>query len=144
MVRLSLHICLTQGALSCVTQKRDIQDTETPSSGATGLDGTVLLPPPTKAPITSTPAIVAIRDALLAQPRDTAWVVATGALTNIGLLFAVFPELVAHIAGLSIMGGAIGGGFTDAPMGKVEGEGKRIGNTTPWAEFNIYVSFFRP
>ena len=37
------------------------------------------------------------------------------------------------------MGGAVGGGFTDAILGKVEGEGERFGNHTPWAEFNIYV-----
>ena len=111
------------------------------ASGNTGLDGTDLLPLPRSAPNTTTPALVAIRDALLKQPTGSAWVVATGALTNVGLLFAAFPELVPHIAGLSIMGGAVGGGFTDAPMGKVKGEGPRIGNITPWAEFNIYVSF---
>lgn len=36
------------------------------------------------------------------------------------------------------MGGAIGGGFTNAPLGHVKGEGERFGNVTPWAEFNIY------
>ena len=83
-----------------------------------------------------------MRDALLAQELGTAWVVATGTLTNVALLFAVFPELVAHIGGLSIMGGAIGGGFTDAPMGKVDGDGVwrgRVGNWSEWAEFNVYV-----
>lgn len=83
--------------------------------------------------------IVAMRDALMAQPKGAAWVIATGALTNVGLLFATFPEVAAHIQGLSIMGGAIGGGFTDAPMSRLPGEHERIGNTTPWAEFNIYV-----
>lgn len=73
------------------------------------------------------------------QPEGTAWVVATGALTNVALLFATFPELVHHIRGLSIMGGALGGGFTEAPMGHIEGEGERFGNHTRWAEFNIYV-----
>ena len=37
------------------------------------------------------------------------------------------------------MGGAVGGGFTNAPMGKVDGDGERFGNWTPWAEFNIYI-----
>lgn len=38
------------------------------------------------------------------------------------------------------MGGAVGGGFTNAPMGSLEGEGtERFGNWTPWAEFNIYI-----
>lgn len=90
-------------------------------------------------PITKPNAVLAMRHALIEQPRGTAWLVATGALTNVALLFATFPELVEHIKGLSIMGGAIGGGFTDAPMGHVKGEGERFGNWTRWAEFNIYV-----
>lgn len=84
-------------------------------------------------------AVLAMRHALIEQPKGTAWLVATGALTNVALLFATFPELVEHIKGLSIMGGAIGGGFTDAPMGHVRGEGERFGNTTRYAEFNFYV-----
>ncbi|KAJ6119493.1 hypothetical protein N7523_003773 [Penicillium sp. IBT 18751x] len=73
-----------------------------------------------------------------AQPKGTSWVVATGTLTNVALLFATFPEVAEHIQGLSIMGGAIGDGFTDAPMSNLPGEKSRIGNTTPWAEFNFY------
>jgi uridine nucleosidase len=80
-----------------------------------------------------------MRNALLAQPKGTPWVVATGTLTNVALLFATFPEVAEHIQGLSIMGGAIGRGFTDAPMSRLPGETSRIGNVTPWAEFNIYV-----
>ncbi|MCJ1486700.1 Uridine nucleosidase 1, partial [Schaereria dolodes] len=106
--------------------------------GVTGLDGTHLLPEATAPPITDVHAILGIRDTLLAQPKDTAWLVATGALTNVAMLFATFPELVIHIKGLSIMGGAIGGGFTHAPLGHVKGEGERFGNHTWWAEFNIY------
>lgn len=74
----------------------------------------------------------------MSQAPGEAHIVATGTLTNIALLFAAYPDLVAHIGGLSIMGGAIGGGFTSAPMGTVDGEGERFGNWTPWAEFNIY------
>ena len=81
-----------------------------------------------------------MRRALFSVPDGTAWLVATGALTNVALLFAIFPEVVGRIKGLSIMGGAVGGGFTDVPMGFVEGEGERFGNHTRWAEFNIYVS----
>ncbi|KAF2757944.1 nucleoside hydrolase [Pseudovirgaria hyperparasitica] len=51
-------------------------------------------------------------------------------------LFAAHPDLVDHLAGVSIMGGAIGGKFNDAPMGTVAGEGERFGNFTPFAEFN--------
>ena len=86
-------------------------------------------------------AVLAMQHALMDQPAGTAWVVATGALTNVALLFATFPELVQHIRGLSIMGGAVGGGFTTAPMGHMKGEGERFGNHTRWAEFNIYVLF---
>ncbi|MCJ1236067.1 Uridine nucleosidase 1 [Varicellaria rhodocarpa] len=106
--------------------------------GASGLDGTDLLPKAQSPPITHTNAVLAMRDALLAQQPGTVWVVATGALTNVALLFATFPEVAAHIRGLSIMGGSIGGKFTEAPLGKVEGSGERIGNITQWAEFNIY------
>ena len=84
----------------------------------------------------------------MSQPPGTVWVIATGALTNIALLFAAFPELVEHIAGLSIMGGAIGGNFTDAPMGKFDPVTKewkeRVGNVSMWAEFNIYVGILLP
>ncbi len=111
--------------------------------GRSGLDGTDLLPEPTIPPITSVNPILAMRDALLAEPPGTAWIAATGALTNLGLLFATFPELIDHIKGLSIMGGAIGNNFTNAPMGTIKNEATgeispRSGNVTQFAEFNIY------
>lgn len=65
-------------------------------------------------------------------------------MTNVALLFATFPEVAEHIQGLSIMGGAVGNRFTDAPMSRLPGEESRIGNTTPWAEFNIYVRLYTP
>jgi uridine nucleosidase len=101
-----------------------------------------LLPNATVPAITDENPILAMRNALLAQPKGTPWVVATGALTNVALLFATFPEVAEHVQGLSIMGGAIGEGFTDAPMSRVPGEQSRIGNVTPWAEFNLYVRIF--
>ncbi|KAI4099582.1 MAG: hypothetical protein LQ339_005880 [Xanthoria mediterranea] len=104
--------------------------------GDTGLDGTELLPKAHVGPVEGGNAVAAMREELLAQPAP--WLVATGALTNVALLFAAFPEVGDHIRGLSIMGGAIGNGFTNAPMGHVRGEGERLGNHTPWAEFNIY------
>lgn len=112
------------------------------STGDSGLDGTDLLPKPSQPPILDQNPILAMRNALLAQPKGTPWVVATGTLTNVALLFATFPEVAEHIQGLSIMGGAIGEGFTDAPMSRLPGEKSRIGNVTLWAEFNIYVSSF--
>ena len=78
-------------------------------------------------------------EALSGQPEGNAWLVATGALTNVALLFTTYPALASHVKGLSIMGGAIGNGFSKAPMGHKKGDGERFGNTTKWAEFNIYV-----
>lgn len=115
-----------------------------PESGRSGLDGTELLPVASRAPVLDINAIVAMRDALLSQPAGTAWLVTTGTLTNIALLFATFPEVADHIKGLSIMGGAIGDGFTDVPISRLPGDESLVGNTTPWAEFNIYVSIQRP
>eukprot|EP00048_Salpingoeca_helianthica_P017103 m.235643 g.235643 ORF g.235643 m.235643 type:complete len:345 (+) comp20180_c0_seq1:20-1054(+) len=48
--------------------------------------------------------------------------VATGALTNVALLLALYPEVVPCLRDIVIMGGAIG-----------------IGNTSPAAEFNIEI-----
>ncbi|KAI9045708.1 uridine-cytidine N-ribohydrolase [Aspergillus affinis] len=106
--------------------------------GDSGIDGTELLPKPSTTPVTDKNPILAMRDALLAHPKGTPWVIATGALTNVALLFATFPEVAEHIQGLSIMGGGVGEGFTDAPMSRVKGQEARIGNVTPLAEFNIY------
>ncbi|KAL8808601.1 MAG: hypothetical protein Q9200_004204 [Gallowayella weberi] len=106
--------------------------------GKTGLDGTDLLPEASIGPVENGNAILAMREALGAEPAGKPWIVATGALTNVALLFATFPEVAGHIRGLSIMGGAIGNGYSDAPLGQLRGEGHRFGNHTPWAEFNIY------
>ncbi|KAH7392118.1 Inosine/uridine-preferring nucleoside hydrolase domain-containing protein [Phaeosphaeria sp. MPI-PUGE-AT-0046c] len=106
--------------------------------GESGLDGVTLLPQPIEPAVTSVDHLQAMYDALISTPPNTAWLVSTGTLTNIGLLFQKYPDLANHLKGLSIMGGAVGGGFTDAPMGKVKGEGERFGNWTAYAEFNIY------
>lgn len=106
--------------------------------GESGLDGTTCLPVPS-VPAQQEAAIPAMYKALIQTPPKTAWLVAVGAMTNIALLFSVYPDLAEHLAGLSIMGGAVGGGFSDAPMGKIEGEGERVGNWSRWAEFNIYI-----
>jgi len=70
--------------------------------------------------------------ALIATPINSAWLVATGTLTNIAQLFTEYPSLVYHIKGLSIMGGAVGDSFTDAPLGIVHSR-ERFGNWTPYA-----------
>lgn len=56
---------------------------------------------------------------LSTQPQGTAYLISTGSLTNIALLFALHPSLAHHLRGLSIMGGAIGGFFTHAPLGRL-------------------------
>ncbi|KAK0673256.1 Inosine/uridine-preferring nucleoside hydrolase domain-containing protein [Cercophora samala] len=104
--------------------------------GETGLDGTALLPTPLVPPITTVPAIDAAYAALKSTAPGTAWVVATGSFTNAAALFMKYPELIPHIAGLSLMGGALGNGFTPAILGTVDGV-PRIGNWTQFAEFNI-------
>ncbi|KAH3909221.1 hypothetical protein HBH56_161760 [Parastagonospora nodorum] len=106
--------------------------------GESGLDGVTLLPQPIEPAVTGVNYLEAMYKALISTPLDTAWLVSTGTLTNIGLLFQKYPDLAGHLKGLSIMGGAVGGGFTNAPMGKVKGEGERFGNWTAYAEFNIY------
>jgi len=111
--------------------------------GESGLDGTDLLPQPDRKPLSHCNAIKDMRDALMSCSPQTAWLVATGALTNIALMFAVFPEVGRHIKGLSIMGGAVGEGFTNVYMGPeyTDSAGKkhtRIGNMSPFAEFNIW------
>ncbi|KAF2788765.1 Inosine/uridine-preferring nucleoside hydrolase [Melanomma pulvis-pyrius CBS 109.77] len=106
--------------------------------GESGLDGVTLLPQPIELAVTDVNYLDAMYKALIATPANTAWLVSTGTLTNIGLLFQKYPDLAGHIKGLSIMGGAVGGGFSNAPMGKVKGEGVRFGNWTAYAEFNIY------
>jgi uridine nucleosidase len=117
--------------------------TATDIHGESGLDGTDLLPKPSRTALSHCNAIREMRDTLLACPPSTAWLVATGALTNVALLFATFPEVATHVKGLSIMGGAIGNDFTSVTMGPAykdkDGEmHARIGNRTAWAEFNIW------
>ena len=112
--------------------------------GISGLDGTDLLPALAVSPRSDESAVLAMYEALKAETKGKPWLVATGSLTNVALLFASFPDLVEHIRGLSIMGGAIGGGFTKAPMGHIKGEGERFGNVSAWAEFNIYVRCVPP
>lgn len=112
--------------------------------GASGLAGTDLLPVATcKAQSGNT--VNAIRNALMSCPPNSAWLVAVGPLTNVALLFAMYPEVATHIKGLSVMGGAIGDGFApNVYLGPpyVDKSGKaqdRCGNYTPFAEFNVWA-----
>lgn len=58
-------------------------------------------------PIFDKLAIDAMAEALMKTPPNTAWLVATGTLTNVALLIERYPMIPNHIKGVSIMGGAI-------------------------------------
>lgn len=119
--------------------------------GATGLDGVPLLPSVPKSMTRTRPSGVEhIAKAVLAEPANTVWLIATGPLTNIAQLFRDFPDAKSHVYGLSVMGGAIGEvpnsqqdgtssapsmePFTAAPPHRKDGKG----NWTAYAEFNIW------
>jgi inosine-uridine nucleoside N-ribohydrolase len=87
--------------------------------GETGLDGPSL-PAPSRA-ANPTHAIDWIAQALAASAEPVT-LIPTGPLTNVALLLARYPELGSRLERIVLMGGAIG-----------------EGNTTPAAEFNIWV-----
>jgi inosine-uridine nucleoside N-ribohydrolase len=87
--------------------------------GETGLDGPDL-PGPSRLP-EPMHAIDWLAEAVGASP-DPVTLVATGPLTNVALFMARYPGLVSRLERIVLMGGAIG-----------------EGNTTPAAEFNIWV-----
>jgi inosine-uridine nucleoside N-ribohydrolase len=87
--------------------------------GETGLDGPDL-PPPAGAP-DSAHAVDFLAQRLRDAPQPLT-VIPTGPLTNIALLLARHPDVVPQIERIVLMGGAIA-----------------EGNTTPAAEFNIWV-----
>lgn len=105
--------------------------------GESGLEGTFLLPKPECEALPGD-AVEAMYSALTAQPKDTAWLVATGSLTNVAKCFRAHPDLIDHLKGISIMGGSMGDGFSDAYLHVVDGK-EQIGNIGTWAEFNILI-----
>lgn len=85
--------------------------------GESGLDGAAL-PAPERGP-DGTDAVRFIVDTC--HDRDDVWLVPTGPLTNIALALRSSPDLVDHVAGISLMGGGT------------------FGNRTPMAEYNIWA-----
>jgi inosine-uridine nucleoside N-ribohydrolase len=85
--------------------------------GASGLDGADL-PVPTHG-ADGADAVGFIIETCRADPGI--WLVPTGPLTNVALAMRAAPDLVDHIAGISLMGGGT------------------FGNRTPLAEFNIWA-----
>jgi inosine-uridine nucleoside N-ribohydrolase len=86
--------------------------------GTSGLAGPVL--PPLTKELASGHGVEALLAASHSHPGM--WLVPTGPLTNIALALRLDPTLVERIEGISLMGG-----------------GPTFGNTTPWAEFNIWA-----
>lgn len=110
--------------------------------GASGLGGTTCLPfPAAKMQATALPeTLCTMYNALISTPPETAWLIAIGTMTNIALLFKAYPDLAPHLAGLSLMGGAVGNPFTNADLtGPLwDHDPTAYGNTTRYAEFNIF------
>lgn len=68
-------------------------------------------------------AVLCMRRAILSLPEgEQMTLVPTGPLTNIALLLHTFPEVKPHIRQIVLMGGSAG-----------------HGNSTPYAEFNVYA-----
>src|ERR671912_1442776 len=88
--------------------------------GKSGLDGPEEIPETGFGP-DERGAVELISDTLRASPEPVT-LVPVGPLTNIALMLRRHPDLKDSIARVSLMGGSIG-----------------LGNTTPAAEFNIYV-----
>ena len=87
--------------------------------GVSGLDGADL-PEPASEPRPEG-ALEFLRSTLADAPAPV-MLIPVGPLTNIGLLLRTYPAIAGKIAGISLMGGAMG-----------------AGNWTPAAEFNIWV-----
>jgi purine nucleosidase len=94
--------------------------TATEVTGKSGLDG-VELPEPAQ-PLDDRHAVDFIVETLMARTEKAVTLVTVGPLTNVALAMIKEPAAVARIGEIVLMGGAIG-----------------LGNTTPAAEFNIYV-----
>jgi purine nucleosidase/pyrimidine-specific ribonucleoside hydrolase len=88
--------------------------------GKSGLDGPEEIPEANFGP-DERGAVALIADTLLASPEPVT-LVPVGPLTNIATFLREHPDLKDRVAHISLMGGSMG-----------------HGNTTPAAEFNIYV-----
>ncbi len=89
--------------------------------GKTGLDG-IALPEPTMA-LQEQHAVDFLIETLREAPAGTVTLCPLGPLSNIATAFLRAPEIVPKVAQIVLMGGAY----------------FEVGNTTPTAEFNIYV-----
>ncbi|HEX6111546.1 MAG TPA: nucleoside hydrolase [Geminicoccaceae bacterium] len=88
--------------------------------GRSGLDGADL-PAPTL-PLAAAHAVDALIELVRARPPGSVTLCTLGPLTNVGMALLKAPDLAPRLKEIVLMGGAVG-----------------EGNTTPAAEFNIYV-----
>lgn len=86
-----------------------------------GEDGMYGLLPTSDYKIDKRKAHELMRD-ILNESKEKITIIATGALTNIAILIKKYPDILEKIEKICLMGGGIG-----------------IGNTTPYAEFNIHT-----
>ncbi|EFA83639.1 N-D-ribosylpurine ribohydrolase [Heterostelium album PN500] len=92
--------------------------------GDSGLDSSVVWSVDTKSPLEKN-AIVHMYDTIRSTFLETGkltTIIATAALTNVALLFSVFPDVKSMVESVTLLGGAM-----------------TVGNMTPVAEFNILV-----
>ena len=87
--------------------------------GETGMDGHTGLPPAAYS-VERRPAVEVMRELIMAREKTT--LAALGPLTNVALLFSIYPEVKERVELITLMGGGLANG-----------------NITPYAEFNIYV-----
>lgn len=113
---LKRNIPVAQGAdTPLIREKRNAEKVH----GATGMGNYVL--PETENRVVNENAVEFLKNTILSSP-DKVTLVPIGPLTNIALLFKVYPEVKNNIDEIILMGGAIFGG-----------------NVTPTAEFNIWA-----
>lgn len=89
--------------------------------GKSGLDG-IALPDPSM-PLQPEHAVDFLIDTLRREPAGTVTLCTLGPLTNIATAFSRAPDVIPRVTEIVMMGGAY----------------FEVGNTTPAAEFNIYV-----
>jgi inosine-uridine nucleoside N-ribohydrolase len=120
-IRVLDHVGRTDVPVAAGAERPLVRERHTAAEvhGESGLDGPVL-PEPSRLP-EPMHAIDWMADAVAASPEPVT-LVATGPLTNVALFMARYPGLESQLARIVLMGGAIG-----------------EGNTTPSAEFNIWV-----
>lgn len=112
-----LDIPVAKGSVVPILRKIE---TASDIHGKNGM-GNVELPEAVK-PLASENGVLFLYETIKALPKgEKVTLVPTGPLTNIALLFRVFPEVKEHVEEIVLMGGAAFGG-----------------NVTPTGEFNIY------